>query len=221
MAARSGRQPSEHHDDLIQASRSAGQLVPVLRVIRQSSPLPLVCRKHKETLLRLLPLILLCALALAACSGQQQQPPPWLRPTEKPRDENYHGGNAAMLLKHDANHDGTLTRDELVKGLKAEFAAHDTSHKGCLDPEQAGDINQARVDADQSTATPVMDWNQDGCIDYTEFSAAPYSLFDQLDFDHDGKLTPKELQRAGAKPKDPDDAPPAGEEGERRGPPGR
>jgi Ca2+-binding EF-hand superfamily protein len=71
------------------------------------------------------------------------------------------------------------------------------------------------VDADQSTATPVMDWNQDGCIDYTEFSAAPYSLFDQLDADHDGKLTPKELQRAGAKPHDAE--PPEQGEG-RRGP---
>jgi hypothetical protein len=63
------------------------------------------------------------------------------------------------------------------------------------------------VDADQSVATPVVDWNQDGCIDYTEFSAAPYSLFDQLDLDHDGKLTPKELERAGAKPKDADAQP--------------
>jgi len=124
-----------------------------------------------------------------------------MRAAEKPRDENYHGGNAAILLKYDANHDGTVTRDELIKGLRAEFAAHDTHHNGCLDAEQAGQINQDRVDADQSTATPVMDWNQDGCIDYTEFSAAPYSLFDQLDADHDGKLTPKELQRAGARPR--------------------
>lgn len=145
-------------------------------------------------------------LALAACSGRPH-PPPWMLPPEKPRDENYHGGNAAMLLKYDANHDGTVTRSELIAGLKAEFAAHDTHHNGCLDAEQAAEINQARVDADQSTATPVMDWNQDGCIDYTEFSAAPYSLFDQLDADHDGKLTPKELQRAGAKPRDPDAAP--------------
>ena len=166
--------------------------------------------------MRLPLLILFCALALAACGGRPQ-PPPWLRPTEKPRDENYHGGNAAMLLKYDANHDGTLTRDELISGLKAEFAAHDTHHNGCLDAEQAGAINQARVDADQSTATPVVDWNQDGCIDYTEFSAAPYSLFDQLDSDHDGKLTPKELQRAGAKPKDPDAAPADRQEGEPRG----
>ena len=103
-----------------------------------------------------------------------------------------------MLLKYDANHDGTVTRDELIAGLKAEFAAHDTQHNGCLDADRSAQINQARVDADQSTATPVMDWNQDGCIDYTEFSAAPYSLFDQLDRNHDGKLTPKELQRGGA-----------------------
>ena len=159
-------------------------------------------------------LILLCALALAACGGQPQQLPAWMRPTEKPRDENYHGGNAAMLTRYDANHDGTLTREELIAGLKAEFAAHDTHHNGCLDADQAADINQARVDADQSTATPVVDWNQDGCIDYTEFSAAPYSLFDQLDADHDGKLTPKELQRGGAaKPKDPDAAPAEQEQG--------
>ncbi|HEX4117889.1 MAG TPA: hypothetical protein VHX99_03735 [Rhizomicrobium sp.] len=170
--------------------------------------------------MRRLSLIFLGALALAACSGPHQ-PPPWMRSAEKPRDENYHGGNAGMVLKYDANHDGTLTRAELIGGLKAEFAAHDTHHNGCLDADQALAINQERVDADQSVATPVMDWNQDGCIDYIEFSAAPYSLFDQLDLDHDGKLTPKELERAGAKPKDPDAAPPAEQQpdtgGHRRG----
>lgn len=158
-------------------------------------------------------LIVLAALVLAACSGPRQ-PPPWMRSAEKPRDENYHGGNAAILLKYDANHDGTLTRAELIAGLKADFAAHDTHHNGCLDADQALAINQERVNEDQSTATPVMDWNQDGCIDYTEYSAAPYSLFDDLDLDHDGKLTPKELERAGAKPKDADaqpaDQPPPG-----------
>ena len=156
-------------------------------------------------------------ILLVACSGRQQ-PPPWLRPTEKPRDENYHGGNAAILLKYDANHDGTVTRDEIIRGLKAEFASHDTRHNACLDADQAAQINQERVDADQSTATPVMDWNQDGCIDYTEFSAAPYSLFDQLDANHDGRIDPKELQRAGARPRDPSAPPEGREEGEPRGP---
>ena len=154
-------------------------------------------------------LVLFAAGLLTACSGRPQ-PPPWMRTGEKPRDENYHGGNAAILLKYDANHDGTVTRAELIAGLKADFAAHDSHHNGCLDADQAAAINQSRVDEDQSTATPVMDWNQDGCIDYTEYSAAPYSLFDQLDADHDGKLSAKELQNAGAKPKDqadPDAAP--------------
>ena len=159
---------------------------------------------------------MLAALVLAACGGRRE-PPPWLRPTEKPRDENYHGGNAAMLLQYDANHDGTVTRDELIRGLKAAFAAHDTHRNACLDADQAGQINQERVDADQSTATPVVDWNQDGCIDYTEFSAAPYSLFDQLDANHDGKIDPKELQRAGAKPRDPNAVPEGREEGAPRG----
>jgi Ca2+-binding EF-hand superfamily protein len=162
--------------------------------------------------------ILPALLLLAACGGQRNQVPPWMRPTEKPRDENYHGGNAAMLLKYDANHDGTTTRNELIEGLKAEFATHDTQHNGCLDADQAAQINQERVEADQSTATPVMDWNQDGCISYTEFSAAPYSLFDQLDANHDGKLTPQELQRAGARP--PGTTPgEREEEGRRRGEP--
>jgi hypothetical protein len=164
-------------------------------------------------------LVLLSAVLLAACGGRQQ-PPPWMRPTEKPRDENYHGGNAALLLKYDANHDGTVTRDELIRGLKAEFAAHDSRGNACLDPEQAGQINQARVDADQSTATPVVDWNQDGCIDYTEFSAAPYSLFDQLDVNHDAKIDPKELQRAGARPRQAGTVPPERDEPRGRPPPG-
>ncbi|HEY0267049.1 MAG TPA: hypothetical protein VGC16_09870 [Rhizomicrobium sp.] len=154
------------------------------------------------------------AIFLTACGGSSKPPPPWMLPAEKPRDENFHGGNTALLLKYDGDHDGTLTRDELIAGLKAEFAAHDTHHNGCLDADQAAEINQGRVDTDQAAATPVMDWNQDGCIDYTEFSAAPYSLFDQLDLNHDGKLSPQELQRAGAKkPDTPDPAQPEPQEG--------
>ena len=161
--------------------------------------------------------LFLGTLLLAACAGRRE-PPPWMRAAEKPRDENYHGGPAAMLLKHDANHDGTVTRGELIAGLKADFATHDIRRNGCLDAEQSGLINQARVDADQSTATPVMDWSQDGCIDYAEFSAAPYSLFDQLDANHDSKLEPKELQRAGARPRDRDESERG--DGENRTPPG-
>jgi Ca2+-binding EF-hand superfamily protein len=168
---------------------------------------------------RAVSLILLSLLIAVGCSGaSRRQPPPWMRPTEKPRDENFRGGPSAMLTKYDANKDGTVTRDELIAGLRAEFAAHDVKRNGCLDDDQVGDINQSRVDSDQSTASPLIDWNQDSCINYTEFSAAPYSLFDQMDRNRDGKVTPQEMGRKPAargaaepgeqEPRDPQDPSP-------------
>src|SRR5580700_4040288 len=144
-------------------------------------------------------------LLLIACGSGPKGPPAWSPYGGPPRDENYHGGPNAMLLKYDANHDGTVTRDELIAGLKAEFAALDTHHTGCLTPDQVTEINQERIAADQSTATPLQDWNQDGCVDYREFSAAAYSLFDQLDRNGDGKITPQEFnpRAPAAKPGQP------------------
>ncbi|HVY34972.1 MAG TPA: hypothetical protein VG960_11180 [Caulobacteraceae bacterium] len=136
-------------------------------------------------------------LLLAACGSRQPEPPRW-NPyaTLPPRNENYHGGASAALKKYDANKDGTLTRDELVAGLRAEFQLADTAKSGCLQPEQVALINQARVEADQSTATPLQDWNQDGCVNFQEFAAAPASLFDELDVNRDGKVSPQEFDRA-------------------------
>jgi Ca2+-binding EF-hand superfamily protein len=159
---------------------------------------------------RAVSLVLLSLLIAVGCSGSsRRQPPPWMRPAEKPRDENFRGGPSAMLTKYDANKDGTVTRDELIAGLRAEFAAHDVKRNGCLDDDQVGDINQSRVDSDQSTASPLIDWNQDDCINYTEFSAAPYSLFDQMDRNRDGKVTPQEM---GRKPASRDAAEPGEQE---------
>jgi Ca2+-binding EF-hand superfamily protein len=150
---------------------------------------------------------------LAACSSGRPATPRWSPNKEEPRDENFHGGPNAMLLKYDSNHDGTLTKEELVAGLKAEFDRYDTHHTGCLDPDQVAAINQARIDADQSTATPLEDWNQDGCVDLREFSTTAYSLFDQLDTNGDGKITPKEFnpRQKSAAPVAP--APPGGGRG--------
>ena len=105
-----------------------------------------------------------------------------------------------MLLKYDANHDGTLTKEELIAGLRAEFDALDAKHTGCLTPDQVDAINQARIAADQSAATPLQDWNQDGCVDFREYSAAAFSLFDQIDKNGDGKITPQEFNPRAARP---------------------
>jgi EF hand len=168
--------------------------------------------------LRFARLSALCLVgALSACGSSRPSEPRWSPyPVPPPRDENFHGGNNALLLKYDANHDGTLTRDELIAGLKAEFAALDVRHTGCLTPDQVDAINQARIAADQSTATPLQDWNQDGCVDFREFSAAAYSLFDQLDTNGDGKITPQEFNPR-ARPGTQNVAPPAQGRGRRGG----
>ncbi|HEX4301736.1 MAG TPA: hypothetical protein VHZ78_03020 [Rhizomicrobium sp.] len=147
---------------------------------------------------RLVALPLVGLLALSGCSmfGSTPHTPRW-NPNGTPRDENWHSPNA-NLLRYDANHDGTLTRDELKSGLKAEFDAYDVNHTNCLGPDQVRTINQLRVTQDASQATPLVDWNQDNCIDFNEYSGATLSLFDTLDTNNDGELSPKELNAAGA-----------------------
>ncbi|MEI9993279.1 MAG: hypothetical protein WDM91_01690 [Rhizomicrobium sp.] len=142
-------------------------------------------------------LVAAAALALAACSTTPRHPR-W-NPNATPRDENWHSQSSG-LLRYDANHDGTLTRAELVAGLKAEFDTYDVNHTNCLGPDQVHAINQIRVQQDASQATPLVDWNQDNCIDFKEYSGATLSLFDTLDTNGDGQLSPQELNAGGAKP---------------------
>jgi hypothetical protein len=140
--------------------------------------------------------VMTAALVLAGCGTTESNRPHW-NPNATPRDENWHSP-AAALLRYDANHDGILTKTELLTGLKAEFDAYDVKHNNCLGPDQVRAINQLRVQQDASQATPLVDWNQDGCIDFSEYSGAMLSLFDSLDVNGDGKLTAQELN--GAKP---------------------
>ncbi|HXC54736.1 MAG TPA: hypothetical protein VNU97_05545 [Rhizomicrobium sp.] len=146
-------------------------------------------------------LTLLATLLLGGCSmfgGAANHHPRW-NPNATPRDENWHSPNAG-LLRYDANHDGTLTRAELIAGLKAEFATYDVNHNNCLGPEQVRTINAMRVQQDASQASPLVDWNQDNCIDFNEYSGAMLSLFDTLDTNGDGQLSPQELNAAGVRP---------------------
>ena len=142
----------------------------------------------------LLPLLGL--LALSGCGMFGTAHTPRWNPNATPRDENWHSPNAG-LLRYDANHDGTLTRDELKAGLKAEFDAYDVNHKNCLALDQVRAINAIRVQQDASQASPLVDWNQDNCIDFNEYSGAMLSLFDTLDTNGDGELSPNELNAAG------------------------
>jgi hypothetical protein len=137
------------------------------------------------------------ALVLCGCGSDAPRHGRW-NPNATPRDENWHSP-AAALLRYDANHDGILTRAELIAGLHAEFNAYDVNHNNCLGPDQVRAINQMRVQQDGSQASPLVDWNQDNCIDFNEFSGASLSLFDTLDKNGDGQLTQQELNPTAAR----------------------
>jgi len=135
-------------------------------------------------------LVPLAAFALSACAGG------WFghshhRPVQGSSEE-WHPPSE-MLVKYDANRDGTLTRAELEAGLKADFDKDDADHSGCLNKDEVRAINQRRWEEDRSASSPLVDFKGLGCIDFDEFAAAPRSLFDQMDANADGKLTPDEL----------------------------
>ena len=147
----------------------------------------------------------LLASILSACGSHPRrapgdQPAPFHPPIE-------------LLQRYDTNHDGTITREELEAGLKADFDAADTNHDGRLDADEVAAVNAQRWNDYKSTATTIVDWNQDGYVDFNEFAAAPRSLFEQLDRDGDGKLSPKEWRpfkpKTDADKKDEKDTPPS------------
>jgi len=122
-------------------------------------------------------------------------------------EEEWHSP-VGMLLRYDANHDGSVTRAEMEAGLKADFAAADTNHDGVLEPDEVRAVNEKRWSEDSAATSPLVDWNHVGVVDFNEFAATARSLFDQLDLDGNGVLSPQELNPRGVPGK------PKGEQGD-------
>ena len=133
------------------------------------------------------------ALLFAGCFGTP--PKPKWSPFLPQRSEDWHGCKS-VILRYDANNDGTITRAELESGIKQFFWQADTNRDGRLDPAEVAAANRQRILLDGTAAIPLIDWNQDGFVDYNEFASGPRSLFDSLDLDGNGEITPLELRRA-------------------------
>jgi Ca2+-binding EF-hand superfamily protein len=96
-----------------------------------------------------------------------------------------------FLQKWDADHDGTLSLDEVRKAAIARFNALDRTHSGTLNRWKLG----ATVTAGQFRRADV---DRDGTLDKNEYLALVKKLFRAADKDHDGTLDRKKLKsRAG------------------------
>lgn len=108
--------------------------------------------------------------------------------------------------------DGTVTREALDKGLRAEFAAADTNGDGVLQKAEVAALNAARTGGCDSE--PVIDWDGAGRMSYAAFAARIFTLFDRVDMDGDGILTSEELQNAGRPARGPSRPPANGAPGQ-------
>jgi Ca2+-binding EF-hand superfamily protein len=92
----------------------------------------------------------------------------------------------AFLQEWDADHDGTLTLDEIKKAASARFEALDRNHKGTLTRTQlAGMVSFQQF--------RQADKDKDGTLDKAEFMSLVEKLFQAADKDQDGTLDKKEL----------------------------
>lgn len=137
--------------------------------------------------MRAIATVAVMGLAVVLVAGCNNRPRPQADLMDRGRD-------IFLVLRYDANHDGTVTREEMEAGLKADYAAADVDHDGKLEPNEVQAENQRRWAKEGPQSSPLMDWNQDGNVDIAEFANAVHSLFASVDKDKDNMVTVSELQ---------------------------
>jgi Ca2+-binding EF-hand superfamily protein len=91
-----------------------------------------------------------------------------------------------VMSKIDADHDGTISKEEAKAAADAKFAALDTDHEATLDATELTGIVSSK-------SLAKADLDNDKTLDQAEYEAYVMKLFDAADSDHDGTLAPKEL----------------------------
>ena len=92
----------------------------------------------------------------------------------------------AFIRQWDADHDGTLSLDEVKKAAGARFDQLDRDHDGTLDRRELGATMSPRELRQANT-------DKNGTLDKNEYLAAVEKRFQAADKNHDGKLDKKEL----------------------------
>jgi EF hand len=106
------------------------------------------------------------------------------------QDAAHPDGGMGMAMA-DANHDGSITRDEMRAARAAMFERLDADHDGFITEAERA----ARADGPRGRGLLMqrLDANSDGKVSRTEFTSAPTPFFDRADTDHNGVIDAAEL----------------------------
>ena len=170
-----------------------------------------------------MPIAALFLSGLAAAAQPQPVPhhnrPLFVSPMGEPFSAA-RGGDALAdwFAKADQNHDGAVTKDEMVADAERFFARLDVNHDGEIDPDeitryetQIAPRNRASLGLlNMSEPVTTADTNFNRGISVQEFRTAAEKRFAALDLDHRGSLSLDVLERirpAGParEKRDPDD----------------
>jgi hypothetical protein len=147
-------------------------------------------------------------LGAAACSAQsqpQQTPQPEAR-TGKAMHRGQHGRGMGALMRADSNHDGVITRAEVIAEADARFAKMDANGDGTVTADEMQAMHQAMRDrmtaAGRTPPPPPAEGKSkmrhgrmmgDTPLTKAAFEAQAVKRFDRMDANHDGKLDKTEL----------------------------
>lgn len=103
-------------------------------------------------------------------------------------------GPGGMMMHADANHDGVITREEMLADVDQRFNRMDTNHDGKIDQAERDAARAAMMARRGGDGGPGggmgrrMDGNGDGTITLDEERARATRRFDMIDTNHDGKI---------------------------------
>ncbi len=141
----------------------------------------------QRTALSPLPLLLFATTFAAALPAQAQ-----------PAGQSPGDGEAIERLKQaDTNHDGAISRAELIAFRKTQWTRMDRNHDGYFSQDDLPGFVRSRWDGDKLVQLrKQFDKNHDGKLSYAEFVNGPTIGFDMADTDGNGVVTQAELDAA-------------------------
>lgn len=103
----------------------------------------------------------------------------------------------SRMMEADANHDGQVSRVELVQWRAANFARFDRNGDGLLSPDDIpAFLRTSSIGIQLAGMIKQYDTNADGRLTRTEFVDGPTPLFDLADSNHDAVVTKAEIDAA-------------------------